>query len=144
MNVINNCIKSGTFPDQWKTAKLLFIEKPKKSTNDAPIYRPISLINVLGKILEKVIKNRLEDELNARNIIHHHQFGFRKRKITLNALQKVKDVMDKINQTSYGHRSFAAMVTIDMKNAFNSAPWNKIVDAVQKAKTSPYLLKITQ
>jgi len=49
VNVVNNYVKSGTFPDDWKTAKLLLIEKPQKHLNDAITYRPICLINVMGK-----------------------------------------------------------------------------------------------
>lgn len=54
VNVMNHYVTSGTFPHIWKTANLIFLEKPQKSPNDPPSYRPICLLNLMGKILEKL------------------------------------------------------------------------------------------
>lgn len=143
-NVMNNYVKTGTFPNIWKTAKLIFLEKPQKQPNDPPSYRPICLVNVLGKVLERLIKDRLEAELDNKNIIHPNQHGFQKGKSTLSALTAIKDIVENVQKKSLRHRSYVAMVTIDIKNAFNSAPWQKIVEALKEANVSDYLQQITQ
>jgi len=51
--------------------------------------------------------------------------GFEKEKSTLSALTSIKEIVEKVKEKSYRHRNFVAMVTLDIKNAFNSAPWQK-------------------
>lgn len=45
---------------------------------------------------------------------------------------------------TYRKRKFCILITIDVKNAFNSAPWVKIIEAMEEMKISPYLIKIIQ
>jgi len=59
----NDCLKRGHFPAQWKIAKIITITKPdKKDRYDISKYRPISLINLKCKVLEKLLIN---------GIVHH-------------------------------------------------------------------------
>jgi hypothetical protein len=52
--IYNECLKTGCFPTDWKTARILPITKPgREDYTDPSKYRPISLINTGGKILEK-------------------------------------------------------------------------------------------
>ena len=60
-------------------------------TTDRSNYRPILLLSVFDKLLEKVILNRLLQFLNKNNILHKYQFGFRKNPATSNALTEVID-----------------------------------------------------
>lgn len=142
--IMNNHIKTGTFPDIWKTAKLMLIPKPKKNPTDSQGYRPICLIDTLGKILEGLIKERLERELEDKEIINEKQFGFRKGRSTISALSAVEQIVKDIDSKAHQHRQLAAMVTLDIKNAFNSAPWSKIVRALEEVKISGYIRRIVQ
>ena len=55
----NVCLKNGIFPDRWKKAKIIRIMKPGTQTfEEVTKYRPISLLNVGGKILERALINR--------------------------------------------------------------------------------------
>ncbi|CAF3407912.1 unnamed protein product, partial [Rotaria socialis] len=51
--------------------------EPKKDKQHPSSYRPISLLSRLGKLLEKIIKQRIMLELERRNILPEHQAGFR-------------------------------------------------------------------
>ena len=49
----NECLRTGHFPEKWKEAKFLMIVKPgREEASDPSMYRPISLLNKEGKILE--------------------------------------------------------------------------------------------
>ena len=49
----NGCLSYGVFPKRWKRAKIIPIVKPgKENSNEVSKYRPISLLNVAGKVLE--------------------------------------------------------------------------------------------
>jgi len=53
--IINSCLEFSHFPRPWKTGKIVFIPKPGKPANEADSYRPLSLLNCMGKILEHII-----------------------------------------------------------------------------------------
>ncbi|CAH2237403.1 jg11259 [Pararge aegeria aegeria] len=78
-DIFNLSISTGTFPEIWKTALICPIHKsgPKDTPEN---YRPISLLGVIPKLLEKVVNKRLVMYLESRNIISEHQFGFRRNK----------------------------------------------------------------
>lgn len=78
INVFNSCLAYGIFPGKWKVARLVLLRKGTKPLDMPSSYRPISLLNTIGKLFERVIKGRLEDHLIGENELNDHQFGFRK------------------------------------------------------------------
>ena len=74
--IINNSIRSGTFPTMWKLAKVIPIHK-KGATDNKGNYRPISVLSALSKILERHVHDSLYAYLMARNLLHGSQSGFR-------------------------------------------------------------------
>ena len=64
------------FPDCWKDATILPIKKPNKSSTLPSSYRPISLLSLLGKLLEKIILSTIHKHLADNHIIINEQFGF--------------------------------------------------------------------
>jgi hypothetical protein len=81
-NLFNSILKHGYIPASWKKANIILILKPKKDKQHPSSYRPISLLSCLGKLLERIIKQRLMLELERRNILSQHQAGFRSGKST--------------------------------------------------------------
>ena len=77
--IINNSIRSETFPTMWKLAKVIPIHK-KGATDNKGNYRPISVLSAISKILERHVGG-LHDSLYAyimaRNLLHGSQSGFR-------------------------------------------------------------------
>lgn len=72
----NMIFNSGTYPDALKVAKTI----PVYKAGDAKLmvnYRPISLLNILNKIIEQLIYSRLYNFLN--NYFYKFQYGFRKK-----------------------------------------------------------------
>ena len=60
-----------------KLAKVIPVFK-KGQTDLVSNYRPISLLSIFDKLLEKIIYTRLSDFLTVNNILYEYQFGFRK------------------------------------------------------------------
>ncbi|XP_053690953.1 endothelin-converting enzyme homolog [Sabethes cyaneus] len=58
-SVMQKCLDESHFPDRWKAQKLVLLPQPGKSPVDPASCRPICLLDTLGKLLEKVILNRL-------------------------------------------------------------------------------------
>lgn len=138
LTVFNGCLLSGEFPGPWKTANLIAIPKPKKNRSDRQTYRPICLINTTAKILEHLIQRRLRTEVESK--LSERQFGYRTGKSTVDALRKVFE----FGRNAKSEGKFAVLVALDVRNAFNSAPWGKIDEALGRLGVSPYLRALTR
>ena len=76
-HIFNLSLSNGEFIDVFKVAKVEPVFK-KGSTYDVDNCRPISLLPVLSKILEKLVYKRLVSFLTGIGFFHKNQFGFRK------------------------------------------------------------------
>ena len=74
--IINQILKTGVFPSQLKIAKVIpiFKKDDNKMFNN---YRPISLLPVLSKVVEKVISLQINDFFKINNLFYDSKYGFR-------------------------------------------------------------------
>lgn len=86
LNLINYFFEYGVIPKQWKTQIIIPILKPGKDPSDPNSRRPIALSSVLAKIMEHLIKHRLEWFVENKSILAKSQFGFRKGMSTMDSL----------------------------------------------------------
>ena len=70
-------IELGVHPTSWKTARVLPVPKPGADLHAAKGYRPIALLNVLSKVMESLMKDRMSYVLETRNLLSTCQQGFR-------------------------------------------------------------------
>ena len=81
--IINMSLLTGVYPDLLKVVKVIPIHKGG-SSQDVNNYRPISLLSIFDKIIEKIMHNRLYTFLERHNILFRNQSGFRKNNSTAN------------------------------------------------------------
>ena len=115
--LINFCIEKQTFPTKWKVCKVtpIYIYKGKENRDDKNNYRPVTVLPILSKLLEKHICDHLCVFLEENALLHRFQSGFRKFHSTETALIRLVDQLlfdlDK-NRAS-------GLVFIDYKKAFD-------------------------
>ena len=74
--LINKSIRSCTFPDTWKTAVVIPVQKSNQSSSLSN-YRPISVLPVFSKVLERVVFNQIVAHFNSHHLFSMKQSGFR-------------------------------------------------------------------
>ena len=92
--------------------------KPRQEGSDVSKFRPISLLNTGGKVLEKLMINRLNYHVYSRGYMNENQYGFRPQKCTIDAAMAIKVIV----QQGLIEGEVIALVSLDVQGAFDS-PW---------------------
>ena len=87
-NIINMSFRTGEYPELLKVVKVVPIHKGG-STQDINNYRPISLLSIFDKIMEKLMHKKLYYFLEEHIILYQNQFGFRRNNSTVLHLHKL-------------------------------------------------------
>jgi hypothetical protein len=147
LDLLNSCLNEGIFPDRWKKQRLVLLPKGKNPPEEPSSYRPICMLDTAGKILERIICTRLEEAVERAGNLAQHQYGFRKARSTIDAINLVVNTASKAIQGSRwkgGSKKYCAIVTLDIKNAFNSARWSCIMKALGLLGIPYYIRKIVR
>jgi len=113
--IVKVTFRLGIHPRVWKEAKGVVIPKPNKPDYGvAKAYRVITLLNCLGKVVEKVAANAIADECERRQLLHNGQFGCRKRRSAIDAVGRL---MKRVEE-AWGRGNTAAVLLMDVKGAF--------------------------
>ena len=88
--LLNLSISTNSFPNHWKIAKVTPLHKGG-ARNDVNNYRPISVLPILSKILEKHVASSLSVFLHNNNLLYELQSAFRSGHSTETALIRLTD-----------------------------------------------------
>ena len=113
--ICNLSIKKSQFPSQCKIAKVTPLFK-KGSKTDPKNYRPISLLPILSKVIEKVVYEQTQKYLDISNVIFRYQSGFRKNFSTDWCLSYLSNKI--LNGFDSG--LYTGMILIDLQKAFDT------------------------
>lgn len=113
--LFNQSFTQGKFPMSMKCAKVFALHKGGQK-NQIDNYRPISLLVVFSKILEKAMNNRLKNFFERDKILYNRQFGFRQGHSTTHAIQQlVGDILNGFEKDFH-----CVALFLDLRKAFDS------------------------
>lgn len=90
VHIFNASMNSASYPSQWKRAIILPLPKIVNPT-ECKNYRPINLLCVLGKMLDKLVYKQIYKFVNDNNLLYKYQSGYRTHFSTQSALVKIND-----------------------------------------------------
>lgn len=128
LNIMNACLTVGYFPVTWKVAEVCtFLKKGPRDPSEATSYRPISLLPVLGKILESLVMAKLNPQI--RQYISPRQFGNVKGRSPEDA---IRQLFEDVASTD---SKYAITIFVDVVGAFDHAWWPEILAQLQELDT---------
>lgn len=142
LTVYNKCLKEGVFIKDWKNKKLILLRKGNKPINQTSSFRPLCLLDTMGKLLEGLLLTRLESHVSAG--LSGNQYGFRKGLSTTDAILEVVNLAKSAKTGTGKNKGYCALVTIDIRNAFNSVRWKDVIEALQERQVPEYLLRMIE
>ena len=128
VQLYNNCISQGIFPNAYKKKAQVIPLYKGGDKDDMNSYRPISLLPVLGKLLEKVISVRIVKFFDKFNLFCPQQFGFRSKFSTEYA---ILDIYEKMLKNLDSGTSTCA-IFLDLAKAFDSVSHNILLRKLKK------------
>ena len=114
-DLFNKSLTSDIFPDDWKCVRVTSLLKHGESF-ELNNYRPISVIFVVAKMLERIVCDQFYNFLNSEEIISKQQPGFRFLHSTVTALVEATDSWAFNIDSGY----LIAVVFLDLKKAFDT------------------------
>ena len=134
--LFNLSISSGTFPTEWKLGRITPI--PKGTDSSLPSgYRPISVLPVASKLIERHVKMIVEDYLQENSPISKKQWGFMSSRSTVSALIRVID--DWLCALDQGYE--VCVVFFDVSKAFDTVPHLALLSKLSELGLDPFLLR---
>ena len=106
--VFNSSLREGRLFVDWKKQRLALLRKGNKPLGDASSYRPIYLLDTMGKLLEEMILQRLQGHMVGENVLSENQFNFRKGRSTVDAVEAVVDIATKARRGTGKRKGFWA------------------------------------
>ena len=142
LEVFNSCLREGRFFADWKKQRLVLLRKGKKPLGNASSYRPICLLDTMGKLLEEMILQRLQGHMIRENGLSENQFSFRKGRSTVDAIQAVVDIATKARRGTGKRKGFCELISFVIRNAFNTARRKICIEAMVRKEVRDYLLRM--
>jgi len=133
--LFTECLRKGFHPKAWKCSVVIPVPKGVNRSSKIELMRPISLLPCLGKTLETIVTRRLTYHIETQGLLSDNQFGFRKGKSTIDALQNFIDSVEEAVKNNLVVRA----LSLDIKAAFDSVPSETLVQRIEALPIPNYL-----
>ena len=125
--IFNMSLLKSEFPSEWKNATIIPIFKGGNK-NVVSNYRPVSLLPLPGKILEKIVHRGLTNFIENNNLLSNNQSGFRKNYSTTKSIVDLNDIIFE----NMNNGKVTTAVFIDLRKAFDTVDHSILLKKLDK------------
>ena len=133
--IFNHSLPAGVFPSEWKHSHITLLHKGR-SPGDPGNFRPISVVPILAKILEKIVFEQLGDYLETNFLLHPHQGAYRCDRSTEDILLAAVDQI--VHSLDAGNAVCVAF--LDFRKVFDSIDHYVLLNRLFDLNLSPAVL----
>ena len=143
LHLYNRCWDGEGIPAKWRTAIIKPLLKDGKDPKKTISYRPISLTSCMGKLLEKMVADRLIHILEERNLLNDNQAGFRPNRCTTDQILKlVQQATDQLHSPAANTRTLTAF--FDYEKAYDKVWRDGLIHKMLKMNLPSRFVKYTR
>ena len=124
----NAIMEGGEWPDDWKRAEIRVIWKKKGSKSDTKMYRPISILPAISRLIERLVERQLRQHLDA--LLPDEQHGFRAGHGTTTALSQIVSLVARARANK--NTRAVAIASMDAKAAFDTADHKLLLTKLER------------
>lgn len=137
--LFNACVQLAYHPRMYKKANTIVLKKPGKGDySEAGAYRPIALLEAIGKTLEKIIAKRLSTLAEANHLLPSTQMGARKQRSTETALELLVEQIHAV--WGSGSEYVASVLSLDVSGAFDKVSHERLLHNLRKRRVPIYII----
>jgi len=123
-----SCWRLG-YLDRFLEAKTIVLKKPGKATySDLGAWRPITLFNTVGKVIEWIMAKRLQDVAEEHRLLPETQMGARRGQVSRHSLS----LTEQIYTTWESKKHVATLLSLDISGAFDTVHLTRLLDILRK------------
>lgn len=134
--LFSKSLNQKKIPESWKIGNITPIFK--KGDKRLPMnYRPVSLTSVVGKVLEKFVRDAMVEHMEVNNLFAAEQHGFRhKHSCISNLLENMNYVTSELDE---GHA--VDSIYLDFRKAFDTVPHKRLLKKMEHYKFNPLIIE---
>lgn len=132
--IVRSCVQLGIFPRHWKCGRVCVLRKGNnRNPGDPKAYRPLCLLSVPGKLLEKVIVEGLRSVFHLGSL---HQHGFTRGRSTVTAIERLHA------EVAASNSKYMIGIFVDIRGAFDNVWWPGVLDVLRERECAVSLYKL--
>ena len=126
----NACWAAGHFPMRFKKARTVVLRKPgKPDYSDPGAWRPIALLNTIGRLIESLMARRLSQAAKEHKLLPDTQIGARPGRSTETALELLTAQVRTVWESG---KFVASLLSLDISGAFDTVNPPRLLDTLRK------------
>lgn len=140
--LVRSMFSVGYFPNCLKVGVVRLIPKPGSTVRTIKAFRPITLLPLIGKAVEKILIDHINLYLFSNGLMSNSQYGFVRQRSTVDAIFDVVKLIREINPCRTAACVMA--VSLDITGAFDNLKWSDVTDALRRTDVNQSLISLSQ